>query len=765
MTPADNFADRQMSAAEFLAEIKKERFSGREFLALIGNTRISNESYSEIKGNPSLTYARLVEILENSPLDGRDFSDLLRVARERRAARELKKKRAALEKDLNDVIASKSPQDAPERREEAATRRDAPKTHYITDKTRENINIGNSVPSGVTDEITLSHGEQDSLADEAAYDDLWGDEQGYADGYSGDYTDEYYEYGGSEDFDKNASRENRWRKAVCLSASAALVFMSFFIRFTATGEWLLPDNRFKPPAAYEELFAVQAKQSGQIKERAAAQRLYRAEKFSDGKKEPAALLVNSEYIFKTDGNAVRAVKISAGEMFDAGAYERADAELIGVFLLKERLYAVYSGEYEVAFEYAVETDGTEPRAAEFKFAQPCVSVVVFDANSFNAAPSAEYTQDGVFFDMVIRDGEFFLITDYAVSNGVYAGEYDGYIPAARLNGQKSRVAIENIFVREAPYSDMTVIGGMDAAGERVSFYAVTGGLADFVRGGETSLMLIFNDGAKAHAVKYNIYENGLNAPVLFSVEGTVPEGFADDRNGVTRVAAVVGEEGEQSVTLHIFASNTKPVSAERIARGETLKGAAFDDGAVYIVARQLYAIDTSEPGVPVFMNETNALISSEYYYGFGGDLFFSVNVEAHEDGKRLGVRVAMYGYGEQSAPQEIASVLLAPSAAQYGEYMKTPAEHSRHAVAASADSGIIVVPIIDFNGIVRIEKFVILRYGDGGFEITGNMIDVDRFSDDLAAVISEGYIYAFWDDTIKSATSDGRFGRVFDMSR
>jgi hypothetical protein len=755
MASADSASKTGLTAAGFLAEIKKERLSGREFLALIGHTGISNESYAEIKDNPGLTYARLVAILEASPLTGEDYAALLKTSRERREKRELFRKRAALEKDLNAIIASKSSDGAP-----------------LSDNAAAGAKTARDTGDGVTEEITLSDAPEETSPEEAGYDDLWGDEPTeYGDYNSGDYAEEYGEYGGSEDFDANAPRENMAKRVICLISGAVLVFASFFIRFVLTGDWFLPVNGLTPAGSYEALFAVQAGRGAGQAERVPAERVYRAEKFSGGGQKPVSLCSNSEYIFKTRGNAVNAVKISGGEMYAAPGYERNDMELIGVFLLKERLFAVYSGEYEISFEYQTESetgeDGETDRAnaaKTFKFPQPCVTVAVFDAMSWNATPIAEYTQDGEFFDIIIRAGNFFLITDYAVSNDVYDGKYDGYIPAYRLNSQRSWVSLENILMREPPYSNMTVIGGADAACETAFACAATGGSANFVYEGENSLLLVYNGGGEAEAVRYGVYETNLSAPASFKVKGSVPEGFVDDRNGVLRLAAITGEDKGQSVTLHIFESNAKPVSVEKIAAGETPKGAAFDKNRAYIIAEQLYVIDTSAPGEPRFLDETDSLISAEYYYGWGENSFFSVSVEADDEGNRRGVRVTMYDYRETGAPVEAAAVLIAPSIAEYGEYMKTPAEHSRGAVAANADSGIIVVPIIDFNGIVRIEKFVILGYdAERGFETKGSRVDVDSFSDTLSAVISEGYVYAFWDDAIKSLTSDAKLLRSFTV--
>lgn len=74
----------ELNARTFISVITAERIKGGEFLQMLGNTRISNSAYREIETNPNLTKARLIEILEQSPLTSDDYYKLLTMVKERR---------------------------------------------------------------------------------------------------------------------------------------------------------------------------------------------------------------------------------------------------------------------------------------------------------------------------------------------------------------------------------------------------------------------------------------------------------------------------------------------------------------------------------------------------------------------------------------------------------------------------------------------------------------------------------------------------------
>lgn len=89
----------RLNAETFINVISKEHIKGKEFLRLLGNTRISNSAYREIEQNPDLTKARLIQLLDESPLTEADYYKLLSALKHRREIIEAKEEnRTKLEK-------------------------------------------------------------------------------------------------------------------------------------------------------------------------------------------------------------------------------------------------------------------------------------------------------------------------------------------------------------------------------------------------------------------------------------------------------------------------------------------------------------------------------------------------------------------------------------------------------------------------------------------------------------------------------------------
>jgi len=727
MSQYESLAGKEITVAQFLKVIKRERVSGREFLALIGHSDISNEDYMEIKETPTLTYERLVEILVNSPLTSEDYENMLETMRDRRIRRE---------RELN----KKKPP--------------APVDEEFSEEPRESLHE--------TEEITLGNAaeEEDDYGDYAGYEepeeDLWDEGSKYSDFAPEDKSEYFDEYGENEDYEENASRENRPQRIACLVIGLAVAFLSFFIRYTDTGAWGLPDGSFKPPATYEEIFALLANrihlQDARFQETPEPPRIYRAEKFAEKAPALSRTVNNSVNIFRADGDNIKAFGIAHGKIADAPDY-KSEKKLLGVFFAggKSKLYAVYEDEYQVSEEYnTVEND--EIVANKLEFTQACTVVLTFDALEWTGVPIAEYRQDGSFADIIVNGDHVFVITDYFAANSITADIYGGYVPSRAFGESRDYAEVENIAVFEnSHYSDMTVIGGLTPES---GFFAVTGGWAQIYEGDNTLLFAV-RDGRNSELIRYTVYENSLVSPVSVSVDGEVIN--ADSRGGLSRVAAYADENGG-SVNLYTFDNAMEKLSTvEKIAAGEIPKGAAFDDRNVYIIADNLYAIDTSAPDMPIPTVAVDAMITDREFYAWGESNFVSVSMEANEYGDRQGVRVTVYAYSANKPPVEKASVLLTPPNPKWSESMSSPIESGDYnAVAVSYESGIIVVPLIYFDGLTHVERYAVLGYDDmNGFTPRGFVEDfVDAYSKKYAAIVADGYIYCFFGDMIKSAATD-----------
>jgi len=272
-----------------------------------------------------------------------------------------------------------------------------------------------------------------------------------------------------------------------------------------------------------------------------------------------------------------------------------------------------------------------------------------------------------------------------------------------------------------------------------------------------------NDNQRTSLVRFDIYGTVLNNPVFTVVNGRVKPGFIDERNGIVRVVA----SNNDSAALHILSSDMKAIASrvENIASGEEIKGVAFDDKISYIIAEQLYAINTAMPENPQFLNEINTMVTDSEHYGWGDRHFFAVSVDADHEGSRQGIRVTMYAEQLSSAPVAEHSFLLPLVGEYWSDMTQSAAEHSRNAVAVSYEAGIIIVPVTYVNSAyMRVDTFFILGYDDEfGFWVRDTVTEHGMRFESHAVLILDGYIYTVWDNTIRSTTTDATTVGIFTV--
>jgi uncharacterized DUF497 family protein len=711
-----------MNPAQFLKELKQERLSGREFLALIGNTELSNEDYTEIKSNPSMTYERLVQILENSPISEGEYVRLLKTARERRIKQIQVKKRKELEGKLSAAI-------------------DFFDTHPGLPSMKGNSEMYTPATDTAsldnTEEITLTKNPFDisgSAYDEPTGDDLWesadSEPQNTDCLNTPDLIEEFAEFGGSEDFDRSAHRENLAKIIICLTLGVILAVSSFLIRYFGLSDYVTA------PQSYEDIFELNSTRHSRTPEQDTEQKLYRAENFTAPANPLMQVAASNRYIFKLIGNTVYSVELDSGRMENSAVFTP-NKDIRGLFELQNKLYVI-----------ADDSDA--------------VTVYEFNASEFSRRPSREYRIDGQFNRLLTHESGFFVITDYFPSNNADIENPADYIPSYRSGKEESLVDFDNIeFVKEPPYSNMTVIAAIGR--ENFAVYAVSGNSPDCVHLGQGSLVMSFYSRQRntSQILRYSIAGSGLVRPTRTSsdITGRVRQGYIDERGDVTRIIADSGD----SAVLYTLSDSMRLIGSRlgRIAADKQIEGVAFADEAVYVIAlsdeeKQIYAISTENIENPVFLNDSDSLITSDEFHKWNDERFFSVGLDSEDR-----VVLTMYSVRGNTSPAVEAVYRLATDDEIWYERTRTSVEHLWSGeLAVSFDptsgTGVIVLPVTYFN-VSRIESFFVLTYEqDLGFSKIGSIIDVTphRHNRRLTAIIRNGYIYTVWDDIIKSAMTD-----------
>ena len=765
-----------MTATEFLNQLKELNLTTREFLALIGHTNMSNADYTEIKANPDMPRSRLVVILENAPIEPDDYIGLLKTAHYRKA----KDKQKAEAEASTQSESEATPQPKPLPPKTITITRPVPPNQLVdSDKlsatvTTVSFNVPTPVPvtvpiSEYTEEISivLDDDDEDLLPiietrSAPTVEELWGDEPESL--FEEIANIGFDEYGGNEDFDKDARKENTAKIIICLVCGVVLMFGSFFMRYLTTGHWDLSGLGYKPPQSYAELHEMQSKQTakGRVP-------------LSESRTLPSVAGTDS-FLFKLVGdNIVRAVEISSGKFKSAPSFVP-NAEIAEMFLLNNKLYVICKGE-----TLAELVDGVDENLSRVKI--PQTAVFKFDAIDYTGEWSNHYVIDGEFRECILTNEGFLIVTDYkpiGTSNPEHIGRY---VPSYSVNDAVTYVELEDMqFIRGSSYYDMTLIASFLTLGEGlgVSVSAVVGNLAESVYYSSydnvnSLIMSFFADrDNQSHIVRYAMTAGLPNnaSAAWVTVDGMVGGNRIDERAGVVSVVAELS-----GPALYLFQSNRAGLTylsqIRNIAVGSVAESVIFDNGAVYITVGGtglLYAVDTSDTSNPEFMTEvySESLVPNNRRHYWGGTHFFTVDVD---DGDAAiadirNVNITMYAVTNKGAIHAVHTYRLPLNDAVFHEYTDSPARDKQEAVAVSVDAGVIVIPVTYFNAVSRVECFFVLSYcHDAGFGEVGRIIEIGSNTREHAVLIRGGYIYTFWDSTVRSAATDSTIIALHELDK
>ncbi len=181
---------------------------------------------------------------------------------------------------------------------------------------------------------------------------------------------------------------------------------------------------------------------------------------------------------------------------------------------------------------------------------------------------------------------------------------------------------------------------------------------------------------------------------------------------------------------------------EGLAPGEQIYAARYLDGlALLVTFRQvdpLYGIDTSDPANPKVLGYLKELGYSEYLHPYGDDKLIGVGVATDEEGRWLGVKVALYDISDPANIEKLSEVKV-------GDY--SPALHEHHAFTLNMEKRYLLLPVEDGLAVVKIMGDSLKVKGivkmDGAFRglyIGGYIYAVGRgvaAADDTSKIVGE----------------------------
>ncbi|MBC7080877.1 MAG: beta-propeller domain-containing protein [Thermoplasmatales archaeon] len=186
-----------------------------------------------------------------------------------------------------------------------------------------------------------------------------------------------------------------------------------------------------------------------------------------------------------------------------------------------------------------------------------------------------------------------------------------------------------------------------------------------------------------------------------SVVGHILNQFSmDEHNGYLRVVTTKraewwnGSVSESKNNVYVLDKELKIVgSLEGLAEGEQVYSARFMGNILYLVTfRQidpLFVIDLSNPFMPVEPGNLKVTGASEYLHIYDEGHLIGVGFEADEEGRRIGLKVALFDVSNFSSPKELSKYVIKEAFSE--------ASWDHHAFLLSKSKNMLVIPVEIWN--------------------------------------------------------------------
>ena len=740
---------REIDARTFINVITSQKIKGRDFLKLMGNTRISNEVYREIEQNPNLTKERLVELLENSPLTSADYYKVLTAVKQRN---ELiaKKEQANVLFDIKTKREERTESSPTDTRSFTAPVKEEPET---PEPVKAEPFASEKKPEKPEPEIKPFMPMQDVEPDDEDDEELDLDDSPAAEKTPAPVKEQTFreKYKGKEFFiddDVYYPGVNNGKLIFASVCAALLIVGSFCLRYLTTGS-LLPGAEKEPTVIVESLPEAYASDDDIYKaitltENVVTNRIsayYKADGTGYEEVLTKDFCETEDKLYIADDGEIIVYSLNIEkpeELFRIKAYDEPE-DFLGFTAVGDKLYMLYSGEYDNPISYTVTSSDEEgnPVTADYEavITRDCVTAVLYE----NGTLTTDYTQDGSFSAVKITDESLSLATTLNTAAGAVSGVPETYLPSYQLGGQeKAYVDFSGITVPdEIGYNGFTVIGTVSGSDARAS--AVLGGSQSFTEFGEDTCRVIISDKNKTYEENFRFVGSNLTYDSGKTYEG---ECFGPEFIGEN--AAITYNSSTNAVNVTV--SDT--VTSFTMAEGETLSGAAFDGSYAHIITKltagsMLYRVDLSDPQTPAEAKPD--AIYSHKLKAYGDELL-GIMVEVDQGENRTGIRLGVFGYENGLKEKRNTVITLDEQTnAEYIRYLSADAESSNLRIAA--DNGYIAVSTVYFDGISEIER--ILCFKDDGSTLT-------ETTDLLLFDIQSDYRFLTFRDNVLFVITDSR---------
>lgn len=808
-------------ASDFIKVVFHHKLTGKEFLSILGNSKISNKAYQEIENNPGLTVKRLIEILEESPLTSEDYQRLI-IATERAAAlkRETQSKissepsKSEASSPIVPPVSSKNKVDL--------TRLTAPKTMEMPPPVSPKTNRIGPLPANVDEEaekesedfeeeekekksrgvklkfgLNRSDDDIDDIDDEddedddeddddneeygkkrkknkksrskklklgaGRNDDDIDDDEDYEDGEKDEDDEDEYD----DDEYRPKKRSNKGKFVAAAISAAALIAISFGIRYYFTGS-LLPIKQsdteevtLNEQGIYNALHALPSQQISDFSEeqtytvggvgtREVLKNIVTADK------RLLYIRENSIYIFELIGGQLRQLEV---RKYNEGI------TILGMMETNQGIAVITSYEGDnYTYSYVQPSENPEETGTEVSGSVKRPETVIELLNSdtpenrslisvikLSGSLSAIYKDSG---------SRLIAVTSENFPEGAAAGDANTFMPYSVIGNDKKLCSAENILITDKPsYGTFSAVFSVELGGS-VDIAGAAGGAVKASRlqsgtlyVGHSNVLAEF-DLLQAPAVKQSCVIDG-------SFEDFSEIGVFD---GEIRVTSLLNG----AASLMVFDGELKKNSEiNNLGNGEVPVATCFNGKDTFVVTETgtCYGIDAENNVI----SESSLKVTDSKVYPLNETMGLKIT-PTDDGGKRTGITVStvkLDGTLSEIGSTVISSLTVAQNSLD--EYLSSPAETDIYTIGSQLNedgSGFLTVPVVYFDGVSEVELFVIYSVNsDGILSVCGDVTDYDRRSKTILSAVKNGFVIAITDGRITTARSeDGSVVGYFDVN-
>ena len=440
---------------------------------------------------------------------------------------------------------------------------------------------------------------------------------------------------------------------------------------------------------------------------------------------------------KEQVNVIKRIKLSAKDDFSHGY----------LYLSENILTAVYSEEsYE---DYQSET-----------------FVKSFDISDMNNIREiSSFSQDGQYNDSRMKNNYLYLVTDYSpyYDDIKDIKKDDKAVPSYECGGKKKCLEPSDIYKPMGEdYLDYSIVSGLDVTKENMCIsskaYMNT---ADTIYMNDDNIYMSFVDyssyinskikfgdysvSIKTNIIRFSVSEGNVKLTAGKRISGSVLDQYSmDEYNGYFRIAITSqNKKGEDKNSILIFDRDFKKTGEiTDIAKGESIKSAAFEGDRAYVVTYEqtdpLFTFDLSDPKNPKILSELKALGYSTHLRVFKDNLMIGFGVDADEDGIETGLKLSMYKKNSNGKTTEIDTI----SFGDYNSEFMSDAVYDPKALLIDGDKNIIAFPFVKYDYEHEIKGFKILSYNNNKFSVEKTIkIDTSNAYSNTERIYIQGIIY------------------------